>query len=93
MCVLGPHVTPNSFLGVPAQRSGSHDLWSAAPVPTSLKVTMPSVTPPNRKATSRGTWVAELAKHLTLNFRPGHDLGLRSDTEPHVGLRLSSEST
>ena len=36
-----------------------------------------------------GIWVAQLGKHLTLNFGSGHDL-MVCEFEPHVGLCADS---
>ena len=38
---------------------------------------------------SRGTWVAQSAEHLILDFGSGHDL-MDTETEPHVRLWADS---
>ena len=38
---------------------------------------------------TRGTWVAQLVKHRTLDFGSGHDLMVH-EMEPHLGLCTDS---
>ena len=42
--------------------------------------------------TSRGAWVAQLVKHLTLDFRSGHDLTV-SEINPYIWLFADSKET
>ena len=39
----------------------------------------------------RDAWVAQLVKHLTLDFGSGHDLRVR-EIEPHIRLTLIAQS-
>ena len=45
---------------------------------------------PLKRSVSRGTWVVQSVKHLTLDFRSGRDLAVH-ELEPHA--RLCADST
>ena len=69
------------------QTWNGHSFLSNRELPHSLCKPDPSVTPemqiPLKQVLMRGTWVAQLVKCLTLDFRSGHDL--RVVIELHTG--------